>query len=89
MLPNWKELVGKRVLLTEYTSATATEAVVQEVSPSGARVKFRWTNWLDSWVPSDQYESCEVLPDLVEEKEPSEPSPKQATRKRSQLFLSW
>lgn len=58
MMENWRELVGKRILLrSKYlTSTVATEATVVEVSDSGDYVKFKWESGAGTWeMPKDEY----------------------------------
>ena len=61
MKENWKELIGKRILLRQKYLSTisiteATEARVVEVSESGKYVKFRWQSGSESWeIPEDEY----------------------------------
>ena len=58
MKENWKELIGKRILLRQkhLSTTSITEATVVEVSESGKFVKFRWESGSESWqVPEDEY----------------------------------
>lgn len=58
MKENWKELIGKRILLRQkyLSTISITEATVVEVSESGKFVKFRWESGSESWqVPEDEY----------------------------------
>lgn len=58
MKENWKELIGKRILLRKkhVTTTSVVEATVVEVSESGKFVKFKWRHGGESWqVPEDEY----------------------------------
>ena len=61
-MTDWERLVGKRVLLrTAWEWPWASEAVVEEVSPSGKYVKFRRPGGSAEWVDATRYELVEVL----------------------------
>ena len=60
-MTDWKELIGKRVLIKEkLPSYSIIEATVVEVSPSGNYVKFKFGNMYD-WHKADEFEVVEVL----------------------------
>lgn len=77
MIENWKDLIGKRILLRrKYLSTTSiTEATVVEISESRKYVKFKWESGSESWqVPEDEYsfsfdKLLEVLGPTPEERE--------------------
>jgi hypothetical protein len=59
----WSDFVGKRLLVyePECGPATAFEYTVDEVSPSGLRVKFKNRVGRNFWTDSLQYRVLEVL----------------------------
>ncbi len=54
-MTNWKELIGKRVLVGKTWGNELIEVSVIEVSPSGERVKLRYASGYESWEQSDKY----------------------------------
>ena len=65
-MTNWKELIGKRVLLREKRSAYVEEVKILELSPSGRYIKVEWMigklkEWRDTEDFDFHYELIEVL----------------------------
>lgn len=60
---NWRELVGKRVLVKRPPWTSINEWIVKEVSPSGELVKLQSANTSAStWGKCDELTLIEVLP---------------------------
>ena len=93
MKENWKELIGKRILLKKkyLTTAYITEATVVEISESGKFVKFKWRHGGESWeVPDDEYsfsydKVLEVLGQASKEIEAEEKSEKEKAYPQNML----
>lgn len=59
---DWKELVGKRVLIKCIFVGDIEEVEVVEVSPSGRYVKIRDPyGWSSRWIDAENYLMLEVL----------------------------
>ena len=58
---DWKELVGKWVLIRRIGSSDILEVIVLGVSPSGryAKIRVGWTG--EKWIDTKDYEVLEVL----------------------------
>lgn len=62
---NFKDYIGKRILLSRYNTVFTSsigliEAIVLEVSNSG-KVKLKFENGTTMWTPGGEYEWMEVL----------------------------
>jgi len=60
-MTEWKELVGKRVLIRNYSTWKIIEAKVVEVSPSGKFVKLKYPDDTTEWKSTDSIYLEEVL----------------------------
>ena len=63
--PNWRDLVGKRVLVRERWDRSDSEYRIVEISPSGLRIKLQSVvTSLAWWIDVDRLTLTEVLEDI-------------------------
>ncbi|MCD6131858.1 MAG: hypothetical protein J7J61_07140 [Candidatus Hydrothermae bacterium] len=65
-MTDWKELIGKRVLLRTWVPGLLKEAKILEVSPEGKAIRVKWMSkgweeWLDIGHFNLNYKLVEVL----------------------------
>jgi len=65
-MTDWKELIGKRVLLRTWVPGLLKEAKILEVSPEGKAIRVKWMakgweEWLDIDCFEFDYKLVEVL----------------------------